>query len=151
MRVRPAFGHQPAVPGQQGAGSYAEGYPRRTGEHATEAGQQGTIGGLVGALPHLAPKYFHFVAQGEEFDDLGPVASEEQEDQFEQLTDSEVDEGPQLATEPVPSHRVDGSRDDPHLAESLMKHVIAYSDATSDLLLRCFELGALGRRDPLLD
>jgi hypothetical protein len=80
MRVRPAIGHQPAVPGQQGAGSHAECFPRRTGEHATEAGQQGAIGGLVGTSPHLAPKYFHFVAQDEELDDLGLVASEEQED-----------------------------------------------------------------------
>jgi hypothetical protein len=83
QQSRPAFGHQPAVPGQQRARSNAEGWPRRKGEQSTQAGQQGTIGGLVGGTPHLAAKYFHLVAQCEELDRIGLFASEEQEDQGE--------------------------------------------------------------------
>jgi hypothetical protein len=63
--VRPPFGHEPAVPGQKGAGRHAEGSPRRTGKQATESGQQSTIGGLIVGTPHLASKYCHFVAESE--------------------------------------------------------------------------------------
>ena len=45
-RIRPAFRHQPAVPGQQGPGGHAEGPPRRTGKQTTERGRQATIYGL---------------------------------------------------------------------------------------------------------
>jgi hypothetical protein len=42
-----------------------------------------------------------------------------------------MDECPQLATNPVPMHRADGSHDDRCFAESLVEGVIAYSDTTS--------------------
>ena len=77
MGIRPAFGDQPAAPGQQGTGRHAEGSPGRTGEQATEGGQQGTIGRLVGATPHLASEDGHFVAQGEQFDFLGLFGTKE--------------------------------------------------------------------------
>jgi hypothetical protein len=56
------------------------------------------------------PEYFHFVAQGEQLDLLGLFATKEEESQSEELSDSEVDEGPQLATGRVLSHRDEGSR-----------------------------------------
>jgi hypothetical protein len=56
---------------------------RRTGEQSVQAGQQGTVGRLVGGTPHLSAKYFHFVAQGEVLDCIGLFASEKQEDQGE--------------------------------------------------------------------
>jgi hypothetical protein len=67
---------------------------------------------------YLASKYLHFVPQGEELNLLGLFAPKEQESQPKQLSDAEVDEGPQLTTGPVPSHRVDGSRDERCSAES---------------------------------
>ena len=90
----------------------AEGYPSRTGMQTPQGGQQCTIGGLVCATPHLAPKDCHFVAKGEQLDFLELFGTKEQEDQLEEVMDSEIDEGPQLATYPVPSHRADGRRDD---------------------------------------
>ena len=83
MSVRPASGHQSAVPGQQGGRSHTEGHPGRTGEQATEDGQQGTIGGLVGTTPDLAPKHLLFMGQGEELDLLGGLAAKEQQNQLE--------------------------------------------------------------------
>jgi hypothetical protein len=77
-----------------------------------QGGQQCTIGGLVCATPHLAPKDCHFVGKGEQLDFLELFGTKEQEDQLEEVMDSEIDEGPQLATYPVPSHRADGRRDD---------------------------------------
>ena len=100
------------MPGQQGGGRHAEGCPGRTGEQATEDSQQGAIGGFVGTTPHLAPKYLHFIAQGEELDLLRPLGAKRQKEQVEHATNSEVDEGPQLASGPAPSQRIDGSRED---------------------------------------
>ena len=40
------------------------------------------------------------MAQGEQFDFLGPFGAKGQEEQPNRLTDSEVDEGPQLTTWP---------------------------------------------------
>ena len=118
MRVSPAPGDQPAMPGQQGGGCHAEGCPGRARKESTEGGQQCAIGGLVGGTCHLAPEYLHLVAQSEELDLLGVLTAKEQEDQLEQLTEAEVDEGPQLTSCPVPSHRDDGSREDRSSARS---------------------------------
>src|SRR3974390_835744 len=64
MGVRPASRDQPAVPGQQGGGRHTESCPRRARKDSAESGQERAIGGLVGRTPHLAPKNFHFIAQG---------------------------------------------------------------------------------------
>ena len=80
MGIRPAFGDQPAVPGQQGTGSHAEGSPGRTGEQATEGGQQGTIGGFVSGMPHLAPEDRPFMAQGEKLDLLRLLEAQRQKE-----------------------------------------------------------------------
>jgi hypothetical protein len=42
----------------------------------------------------LAPKNFHFMAQGEELGFLGSLAAKEKEEQLEDLSQAEVDEGP---------------------------------------------------------
>ena len=118
MGIRPASGHQPAAPGQQGGGRHAEGAPRRTRKQATEDGQQGTIGRLVSGTPHLASEDRHFMAQREQLDLLGLFVPKEQEDQLEQMTDSQVAEGPKLPPRPVPSYRADGSRADRSSAQS---------------------------------
>jgi hypothetical protein len=77
MGVRPASRDQPAVPRQQGGGRHTEGCPGRARKESTEGGQERAIGGLVGGTPHLAPKNFHFMAQGEEFGLLGAPAAKE--------------------------------------------------------------------------
>jgi hypothetical protein len=82
------------MPGQQRAGRHPEACPRRAREHATEDGQQGTIGGLVSGTHYLASEYLHFVAQGEELGFLGARAAKEKKHQLEHLSQAEVDEGP---------------------------------------------------------
>ena len=52
----------------------------------------------------------------DQLDILGLLGAKEQESQPEQVTDSQVDEGPQLPTCPAPSHRDEGSRADLHRA-----------------------------------
>ena len=96
MGIRPAFGHLPAVPGQQGGRGDTEDSPSRTGKPATEGGQQRTIGRLICATPHLAPEDCHFTAKGEQPDFLGLFSTKQQEDQPEEVIDGEIGEGPQL-------------------------------------------------------
>jgi hypothetical protein len=94
------------------------GCPGRTGKQATEDGGQGTIGGLVSPTPHMALEDCHLVAQGDQLDFLGLFGTKEQECQPEEVTGSQVDEGPQLPTCPVPPHRDEGSRADRSSAQS---------------------------------
>jgi hypothetical protein len=50
------------------------------------------------------------VAKCEELDLHGIVAASREDGELEQAADGEVDEGPQPAAHPVPSHLADGSR-----------------------------------------
>ena len=108
--VRPASGHQSAVPDQQSCRRHAESRPRRTGEQATEDGQKGAIGGFVGITSDMAPKDLHLMAQSEELNLLRGFGAKRQKEQVEHATDNEVEEGPQLTSDLMPSHRDDGSR-----------------------------------------
>ncbi len=64
--------------------------------------QQCTIGQSVGGTPNFEPKYCQFVAESEWFDLIGPFGAKPQHGQPEQVPDSEIEEGSELPTCPVP-------------------------------------------------
>ena len=72
------------------------------------------------------------MAQSEELNLLRGFGAKRQKEQVEHATDNEVEEGPQLTSDLMPSHRDDGSRRGRQSGtESRVKRRIGFSDTTS--------------------
>jgi hypothetical protein len=98
------------VPGERRCRRHAEDTPADARAQAAERGQQRSVSGLVGRPSDLASEHGGVVTQCEELDPLGIVAASREDGELEQAADGKLDEGPQPAALPVPSHAADGSR-----------------------------------------
>ena len=111
VSVRPATGHEPAMPCQQRRRRHPETAPRTAREEATERREKRSVCRLVGGTSGLASENGDLVAESEQLDLFGPLGANEENDELKETAQGKVGEGPELASCSVPPHPADGSRD----------------------------------------
>jgi hypothetical protein len=91
-RIRPRAGDQATVPAQQRLRLDKQAGPARSGQHAADCSQQGTVGGLEPWAWGLAAQDAELVAQHQEFQVLGGVAACQECEQLDGAAQREVGE-----------------------------------------------------------
>jgi hypothetical protein len=129
VRVGPAPSHQTSVPGEECRRCHAEACPAGAGEQPAERGKERPVCGLIRGTTDLASEHGDLVAQHEQLDVVGALGASRKDGELQQAPENEVDERPEPATHPVPSHR--GTVAAPsYLQKSLLSGAIGFSDST---------------------
>jgi hypothetical protein len=89
-RIRPRAGDQATMPAQQRLRLDKEAGPARSGQHAADRSQQGTVGGLEPGPWDLAAQDAELVAQDQEFQVLGGIAAGQERKQLDRAAQREV-------------------------------------------------------------